>query len=71
MYKIIYINKKWNGRCVKYGFKPYLKRELFRMSEDYETYEIEWVIRIRNDFLNFKKCWKKYYDVLEKFPNIY
>ena len=41
MYKIVYINKKWNGRCVKYGFKPYIKRELFRMSEDYETYEIE------------------------------
>jgi len=71
MYKVIYYNHKWNGKCVKYGFKRYIKNEVFRMLSNPETYEIIWVLKLSKDKNNFKKCWKKYYDVLEKFPNIY
>lgn len=71
MYKIIYINKKWNGKCVRYGFKRYIKNLVFQYSLDTDNYEILWVFPLSKNINMFKKCWKKYYDVLEKFSEIY
>ena len=71
MYEIIYINKKWNGKCVMYGFKPFIKEKLFEFTVDTDNYEILWVLPLSKTIDNFKKCLKKTYIVLEKFSNIY